>query len=377
MRALARIAAVAAPLALGGCGYFGLFQDASKKPMPLTEIRATANPKVAWTASVGKSGDYKFSPRVDGDRVFAAAADGTLTILETATGRVVTRVDAKRKLASGASGTGELLIAGTVKGDVVALGLDGKEKWVANVAGEVLAPVVIAGAKAVVRTSDGRIFAFALADGKRQWVYQRPTPALLLRAETAVLATPTNVVAGYPGGKLIALDLDDGKLTWEVTVSLPRGSTELERVADVSGMPVIDGGRICAAAFQGKVACFDIQGGNTLWTRDVSSASGVALDDKSVYVSDDQDNVHALDRDSGASRWKQDKLQRRRLTLPVVVDGKVVVGDSLGYLHVLAKDDGAFLGRLAVDGGAVNALVPAAGGLLVQTAGGTLSFVRF
>lgn len=377
MTAAARAVAAACALALGGCGYFGLFTDASKKPMPLTEIRTSVTPKVAWSASVGKAGGFKFSPKVDGNRVFAAAADGTVTILDAENGRVVARMDAKRKLSAGASGTGELALVGTIKGEVIALDLAGKEKWVANVGGEVLAPVVIADSRAIVRTGDGRIYAFSLADGKRQWVYQRPTPALLLRAETAVVATPTNVVAGYPGGKLIALDLDDGKLTWEVTVSLPRGATELERVADVSGLPVIEAGRICAAAYQGKVACFDIQGGNTLWTREVSSATGLAMDDKSVYISDDQDNVQAMDRDTGTSRWKQDQLLRRRLTAPVVVDGKVVVGDSLGYLHVLSKDDGALIGRIAVDGGAVNALVPANAGLLVQTAGGTVSFVRF
>ena len=58
------------------------------------------------------------------------------------------------------------------------------------------------------------------------------------------------------------------------------------------------------------------------------------MDDKSVYLADDQDNVHALDREGGASRWKQDKLLRRKLTAPVVVDGKVVVGDSLATLEV-------------------------------------------
>jgi outer membrane protein assembly factor BamB len=316
-------------------------------------------------------------PRLEGNRVFAAAADGTVTLLDAENGSVVSRLDAKRKLSSGAGGQGELVIVGTVKGEVVALDLSGKETWVTSVGGEVLAPVAVAGATGIVRTADGRVFALNLADGKRRWVYQRPTPALLLRAETAVIATATNVVAGYPGGKLVALDMDDGKLTWEVTVSLPRGSTELERVADVAGLPVIDGGRICAGAFQGKVACFDIQSGNTVWTRDLSTATGLAVDDRSVYLTDDQDNVHALGRESGASTWKQDKLLRRRLTAPVAFDGKVVVGDSLGFLHVLAKDDGAIIGRLALGSGAVNAIVPANSGLIVQTAGGTLSFVRF
>ena len=377
MRTAGRAALAACALALGGCSYFSWFKSADEKPMPLAEIRATVTPRVAWSASVGRAGGFRFFPRIEAGRVFTAAADGTVTVLDAESGRQAARFDAGRKLSSGAGGQGETIIVGTIKGEVAAFDLAGKSLWVANVGGEVLAPVVVAGATAVVRTADGRIFALGLADGKRRWVYQRPTPALLLRAETAVLVTPTNVVAGYPGGKLIALDLDDGKLTWEVTVSLPRGSTELERVADVSGLPVIDGGRICAGAFQGKVACFDIAGGNTLWTRDLSTATGLALDDKSAYVTDDQDNVHALDRDTGASRWKQDKLLRRRVTAPVVVDGKVVVGDSLGYLHVLSKDDGAFLGRVSVDGGAVNALVPTGSALLVQTAGGTVSLVRF
>jgi len=377
MRTAGRAALAACALALGGCSYFSWFKSADEKPMPLAEVRATVTPRVAWSASVGRAGEFKFFPRLEAGRVFTAAADGTVTVLDAESGRQAARFDAGRKLSSGAGGQGETIIVGTIKGEVAAFDLAGKSLWVASVGGEVLAPVVVAGNAAVVRTADGRIFALGLADGKRRWVYQRPTPALLLRAETAVLATPTNVVAGYPGGKLIALDLDDGKLTWEVTVSLPRGSTELERVADVSGLPVIDGGRICAGAFQGKVACFDIAGGNTLWTRDLSTATGLALDDKSVYVTDDQDNVHALDRDTGASRWKQDKLLRRRVTAPVVVDGKVVVGDSLGYLHVLSKDDGAFLGRIGVDGGAVHALVPTGNALLVQTAGGTVSLVRF
>lgn len=377
MKPAGRAVVTACALALGGCSYIPFMSDEAKKPMPLAEIAATVTPKVAWSASVGKSGDYRFTPRLEGNRVFAAAADGTVTVIDAENGSVVSRLDAKRKLSSGAGGQGELVIVGTVKGEVVALDLSGNGKWVTSVGGEVLAPVTVAGTTAIVRTADGRIFALNLADGKRQWVYQRPTPALLLRAETAVLATPANVVAGYPGGKLIALDMDDGKLTWEVTVSLPRGSTELERVADVAGLPVMDGGRICAGAFQGKIACFDIQSGNTVWTREISTATGLAIDDKSVYVTDDQDNVHALGRESGAATWKQDKLLRRRLTAPVVVDGKVVVGDSLGFLHVLAKDNGAIIGRLSLGSGAVNAIVPANSGMLVQTAGGTVSFVRF
>jgi len=376
VKAAGRGLALACALALAGCGYIPWFKDESKKPAPLAEFTPQVTPTVAWRASVGKSGAYRFTPKLDGTRIFAAAADGTVTVLDAANGSVVTRVDTKRSLSGGIWGAGDTFIVGTIKGQVAAFDTAGKENWAAQVGGEVLAPVAPAGKNVIVRTADGRIFALAAADGKRQWVYQRTMPALLLRAEAGVHVTPTNVVAGYPGGKLIALDVDDGKLTWEVAVSLPRGATELERVADVGGVPMVDGGRICAAAFQGKVACFEIQSGNSVWSRDISSASGIAMDDRGIYVSDEQDNVHALDRDSGASRWKQDKFARRKMSAPAIYDGKVVVGDSLGFLHVLARDNGAIIGRLALDGTAVNAMVATGSGLLVQTAGGMLALVR-
>jgi len=374
---IARVAVLLAAFALGGCGLFGFGGDAAKKPMPLGEIQPKVTPKAVWTVSVGKARDRHFHPALSGGRVYAAAEDGTVTILEEDTGKLVARLDAKKKLSSGVGVEAATIIVGTIKGEVIALDPAGKILWTAQVAGELLAPATVTTSSALVRTSDGRIFAFGLADGKRRWVYQRATPALLLRGEASVVATATNVVAGYPGGKLVALDVEDGKLTWEVTVALPRGATELERVADIAGLPVIDGGRICAAAFQGKVACFDIQGATTAWSRDISSATGLSFAGTNVFLTDDKDNVHALDKATGASRWKQDKLLRRRLTLPVAFEDKVVVGDSLGFLHVLSADDGSIVGRLALDGTAVNSLVPTRNGLYVQTAGGSLSLVRF
>ena len=74
MKAARRALAAAGALCLAGCSYIPFYQDAAKKPMPLTEISATANPKVVWSTSVGKGGDYRFVPQVDGNRVFAAAA---------------------------------------------------------------------------------------------------------------------------------------------------------------------------------------------------------------------------------------------------------------------------------------------------------------
>ncbi|QJR15700.1 outer membrane protein assembly factor BamB [Usitatibacter palustris] len=372
-----RLVACGAALALAGCGFLGIGGGNARTPTPLNPITATVTPKATWSASVGKAGAFRLFPDIEGGKVYTANADGGVTILAEDTGQVATRFESKKAVSGGVAAGDSVIVVGTMKGDVTAFDLTGKELWNTNLAGEVISPASIAKKTAVVRTSDGRIYGISLTDGKRRWVYQRPSPALLLRTESGVHIDGGDVIAGYPGGKLIALDIDDGKLTWEVNVSLPRGATELERIADVAGVPYLDGPRVCAAAFQGKVACFEIQTRNMVWSRDVSSSRALAADAKNIYVVDDSGAVHALDKNSGASLWKQDKLLYRRLTAPVIAGGNVLVGDGYGFLHVLSPTDGSLIGRMSVDGGAVNALVAATKGVVVQTAGGTVSLVNF
>ena len=355
----------------------GIKSEPAHKPTPLTPITAKVTVTAAWSVNVGKAGAFRFRPDVEGGRVYAAAADGNISILEEDSGRVFARADTKKRLSGGVEVGESKILLGTDKGEVVALDITGKTLWTTNVAGEVIAPPSVAGKTVVARTSDGRIFGLSADDGKRRWVFQRPTPALLLRSEAGVIAQGNDVVAGYPNGKLIALDLEDGKLTWEVTVSAPRGATELERIADVAGLPLMDGNAICAAAFQGKVACFDIQSRNATWTRDISSSRALAHDGKYLYLVDDNGAVHAMDKTTGASVWKQDKLQYRRISAPVVHAGRVVVGDGFGFVHVLSPDDGELIGRHATDGSEILAIVPATNGVVIQTANGTVSLVKF
>ena len=379
------VAALAALLA-AGCStptsynplrWMGLMDPPPNQPTPLTEIRATVTPKAVWTTGVGKAGGYRFRPDVFDGRVYTASSDGVVTVLDEGTGRVVSRHETKKKLSGGVRVGSDKIIVGTSKGEVIAIASDGRTAWTTPLAGEVIAPAAVSRDTVVARTSDGRIFGLALEDGRRRWVYQRPSPALLLRTEAGVLAIGNDVVAGYPNGKLIALDLDDGKLTWEVSVSSPRGATELERIADVAGVPLIDGPRVCAAAYQGKVSCFEIQSRNAMWARDLPSSRSLAADAKNIYLVDETSNVHALDKSAGASVWKQDKLLHRRLSSPVVIDGRVVIGDGFGFLHVLSPEDGSLIGRLATDGSAILSLVPTRDGLILQTEKGSVVMVRF
>jgi outer membrane protein assembly factor BamB len=226
----------------------------------------------------------------------------------------------------------------------------------------------------LVRSVDNRIFAFGDDDGKRRWVYQRAPASLIVRSPAGVTIVGDTAFAGFSGGKLAAIALSNGGVRWESTVALPKGATELERVTDVVGDPVVQGREVCAAAYQGRVACYDIANGRQIWARELSSLTGVSLDSRYAFVSDDRSAVHALDRSNGRSVWKQDKLTNRQLSQPCSLGNAVATGDFEGNVHFLSRDSGAFVARYSTGGGAVRAApVAISSGILVQTQDGGLS----
>ncbi len=368
---------VVAALATGGCTTVGDYYDQwfgsgpALKPAELVALKPSAAAKVLWQGNVGSADKYVFTPALDTTSVHAVGGAGQVTRFDIRGGKQLARIDTKNRLSGGVGSDGRLILVGTARGEVLAFDPDGKQLWKAQLSSEVLSAPQVDQGVVVVRSGDGRIYGFDVANGQRKWIYQRALPALTVRTHVGVVVYRGAVFAGFPGGRLVALALANGNVGWEAAVALPKGATELERVADISSLPVFDGKQICAVAYQGRVACFDMLKGSTLWARDISSISGMAMDGRNTYVSDDKSAVAAYDKTTGASLWKQDKLFGRNISGPVVAGKYIAVGDFQGYVHFLSNDDGSFVARIATDGSAIMAQpVAIDGNILVQTRNG-------
>jgi outer membrane protein assembly factor BamB len=345
-------------------------------PKP-SELPVLSNPqgvKALWTASIGAAESFVFSPALVGDSVYVASRSGSVARLDAATGQPKWRVTLGSRLSVGVGSDGALVVVASDEGEVFALdSLDGTVRWRTRVSSEVLAVPKLGEGLVLVRSSDSRIFAFGAEDGRRRWVYQRAAASLVVRSPVGVTMSQGSAYAGFSGGKLVAIALRNGILRWEATVALPKGATELERITDIVGDPVVLGREVCAASYQGRVACYEVQNGNQIWAREMSTLTGVSFDARYAFISDDKGAVHALDRGNGRSIWKQDRLAYRQLSLPLPLGTEVAVGDLQGYVHFLARESGAFIGRAATDGSAVRAAPQRlAEGLLVQTQNGGL-----
>lgn len=373
--------------ALGGCstvkGWFDGKDDDKKavEPAELTDFTASANVAKLWSASAGKGEGrigVRQGPAVADGRVYAAALEGGVRAFDLQTGASVWQHKSELAI-TGGPGAGEgLVVFGTLEGDVVALDAEtGSEQWRAKVGNEIIAAPAIGNGMVFVRSNDGRVTAFDASSGERRWFWNRDLPNLTVRGNDAPLLGPGYVFVGNDDGSVVALALADGRPLWEQAIAQPEGRTELDRMADVDGTPVLDGTTLFATSFKKQTMAIDAPSGRPLWVRDSGGVGRLGVASDRVIVSDPAGTVWAIEKASGSALWQQPALARRSLTAPAVHGDFAVVGDFDGYLHWLRLDNGELAARERVGGDALKAApVVVDGVLVVQNIEGELSAFR-
>ncbi|MDX1804060.1 MAG: outer membrane protein assembly factor BamB [Alcanivorax sp.] len=319
------------------------------EPKELPKIHATYKVKRLWSEGVGsgvEDSHISLRPAVTEQAVYAADVDGRVYALSRDKGKRLWRVKTGDRIGGGVyAGYGQVLY-GTREGMAVALSMEtGKALWRTQLSGEALAIPTSDGSVDIFQTEDGHVVALDADSGKKLWDYETPVPTLTLRGLAQPTISGDRVYAGFASGKLAALDLASGAPVWEQRIAEPTGRSELDRLVDVDGNLIVEGGGVFAATFQGKVGVVDQDSGRPFWTKDMSNAHVISASGGRLFVADDKGVVRAVDMRTGSILWQQDKLYGRRLTGTAVQDGLVVVGDYQGYLIWMKASDGSLVAR--------------------------------
>jgi outer membrane assembly lipoprotein YfgL len=370
-----RAAAAASLLALSACSLLPASWGGVEKPKP-AELQP--DPKLlgvrqAWTAHVGKV-DFPLVVAVSGNVAAVASGDGTVVGFDAASGREQWRGTANAPLAAGVGFDGSTAAVITRSNDLVAF-VSGKEVWRQKLGALSYTPPLVAGARVFVLAGDRSVSAYDGGTGRRLWTQQRQGEPLVLRQAGVLLPVGDTLVVGQ-AGRLVGLSPLNGSVRWEAAIATARGINDIERLVDLVGRVSRVGDSVCARAFQAAVGCVDTARGQVVWTQKANGGEGVHGDGASVLGTESDGRVISWRRDNGQRAWVNDKLLHRGVGAPLALGRSVVVGDDFGYVHLLSREDGTLLTRLATDGSAIAAAPVAAGNSLVVVTrdGGVFAF---
>jgi outer membrane protein assembly factor BamB len=346
MRSSRRWLAACALLVLAACS-----KDKDvDQPTKLTDFNATLKAQKVWTASVADKGAKPLrlglGLSIDGNRVYAAGRKGEVAAFDLESGRALWRTKTKLALSGGPGSGAGLVVVGSTFGDLIALNpTTGAVIWKVRLNGEVLSAPAITEKLIAIRTVDGKLHGLAPKDGQELWSTEQQVPRLSLRGTASPVLTGDLVLSGFDNGKVEAVNVSDGSVAWETTISPAHGKTELERMDDVDATVRVSGSDVYAVGFQGRISMLALDTGQTWWSHDASSYRALGLDDNSIYVSTSDGEVIALRRRTGTEIWRQKALLHRRLSAAVEADSAIVTADYRGYVHWLDKATGALAAR--------------------------------
>ena len=341
-------------LALVGCS------STSHEPAELEDINQLVDSDSVWSQSVGSSVTGLVTPFLTQSGLYAAGGN-TLYKLDPKTGEEEWAVETDAEISAGVGSDGEFVAVGTVKGEVEVFDATGKKLWSARLSSEMSVPPLVGAGFVIVRTADTRITAFDAASGERRWRYQSQVPALTVRAASSMRFSPAGILVGQSNGRLLALD-GQGKTIFDIVVAQPKGITEVERLCDVVGTPLVDQNMMCAAAFQGGILCISAKDGRPLWRA-------------RVYVTTSRGEINAYDYATGELVWQNSALLWRSPSAVAVLDEVIAVGDYDGVVHFLDPKTGKFVGRTSVDGAVRVPPISLGNGAIFQTDEGQISYI--
>lgn len=351
MSILLRLFLVTTMLGMGGCSMFS--SDDELEPAELVDFDETVDVDRKWSNRIGEQGEpelyIRLMPVIEGDRIFVASTDGEVTALEREDGDDVWDVDTDANLISAVGSGDGLVFVGTENGVLIALEqTDGKERWRVPLSSEMLAAASAADGIVVAQSIDGKVVGLATENGEKRWQYSASIPSLTLRASASPVIEQGMVFLAFANGRVAALRLDNGLQVWEQQVSLPEGRSELERLIDFDGRPVLLGDDLFVASYQGHAAMLDRQRGQLQWLEKMSAMGQLATGHGNLYITQPDDTIVALKLATGRHLWENKQLARRQLTAPAVIGDFVAVADFDGYIHLMNSVDGQFAARYSL-----------------------------
>ncbi|MFM6904608.1 MAG: outer membrane protein assembly factor BamB [Acinetobacter sp.] len=346
------------------------------KPNPLPKITQAQSLNLVFSQSVSSTDAaeaLRLQLDTDNGVIFAIDPDGQVSAYKGKERLWKSKIT-KQELTAGVEASEGIVVIGNRKGELFALDqVTGAQKWTAKLSGAILSPSLIQAGRVITIANDGTVFAHDAVTGQQVWAYKLPNVQFSLRGQPApVRLDDHTVIVASANAYVYALDVISGVPRFQRRVAISDGRSDIQRLIDIVGDPVVSGQYLVTTSFQGQVTVTDLATQRVVWSEEASSTNSPEVVGDKVFVSTTDGKLNAYNLATGELLWKNEELLNRQLSNPVTLGQNLVVGDLDGVIHLIDPSSGKLIGR-AKTSGEVRSLRVIDNQLYVATRKGTLS----
>ena len=346
------------------------------KPNPLPKIQQQQGLNLVFSQSVSSTNAaeaLRLQLDTDNGVIFAIDPDGQVSAYKGKQRLWKSKIT-KQELTAGVEAAEGIVVVGNRKGQLFALDqATGSQKWSAKLSGAILSPSLIQSGRVITIANDGTVFAHDAVTGQQVWAYKLPNVQFSLRGQPApVRLDDRTILVASANAYVYALDVISGVPRFQRRVAISEGRSDIQRLIDIVGDPVVAGQYLVTTSFQGQVTVTDLATQRVVWSEDASSTNRPEVSGDKVFVSTVDGKLNAYSLSTGQLAWQNEELLNRQLSNPVMLGQSLVVGDMDGVIHLLDPASGKLVGR-AKTSGEVQSLRVIDNQLYVATRKGALS----
>ena len=339
--------------ALAGCSTNKIkVEEVKPNPLPKLVQAKTLVPVFSQSvSSTSKADPLRLRLDADNGVIFAVDPNGEVTAYQGKQ-RLWQKKVSKLGLSSGIEAAEGLVVVGNKKGQLFALDqATGEQKWTAQLSGAILSASLIQSGRVITVSNDDTVYAHDLATGQQVWTYNLPNVQFSLRGvATPVALDPRTVLIASSNAYIYALDIISGVPRMQRRVAVSDGRSDIQRLNDLDGDPVVAGQFLVTTSYQGQVTVMDLASQQVVWSEDASSIQRPEVFNNTVYVAQADRKITAYSLTTGEQLWQNDSLLNRQLSNPVILGQDLVVGDLDGVLHLIDPTTGQLIGRSKTSG---------------------------
>lgn len=330
----------------------------------LPNCRFTNNPHIIWSADIGEgsSSDFKLlaRPVAANGRVYTMDSQGLISAFDTKSGDRIWNFDTtpedsdENAIAGGIALNENTLYATTGFGEVIALSANnGNLKWRQHLLNPIRAAPTIADNRVFVVSIDNQLQALDAKTGDVLWQHNGIAESATLMGASSPAVVGDSVVVTYSSGEVFNLRTENGRASWNYSLTTPTQVGALPAIADIRGLPVVDKGQVFVISHSGRMASIDQRTGERIWENDIGGITTPVVANNMIFVLSTKDQLIGVERSSGRLVWVKDMQHLADPTDtesdavywsgPVLADNRLWMTNSLGQLVSFSPNDGSIL----------------------------------